>query len=156
MKHFFLTMAALLSLAACSRNSGTDEPTPQPAPSILGTWKFTGYKSINGADGSEFNLWPADNCQGQDTFVFNTDGTAGKIAHLRSGGICNTQPIANHIYSYNATTKELTLTRSFDGFTTTHQVIKLESNTLEYVNNLYDGNGDGVLDKNVFIYTRAN
>jgi len=28
MKKFILTMAALLSLAPCSRNSGTDEPTP--------------------------------------------------------------------------------------------------------------------------------
>jgi lipoprotein len=78
MKQFFLVMAALLSLAACKRDD-------DPAPSILGTWKFTGYKSINGVDGSVFNPYAADNCQEQDTFVFNTDGTAGKIAHLRSG-----------------------------------------------------------------------
>ncbi len=156
MKHFFLIMAALLSLAACSRNSGTDEPTPQPLSSPVGTWKFTGYKSINGANGTVFNPYAADDCQGQDTFVFNTDGTAREIAHYKSGGICNTRPIANYTYSYNATTKELTLTRSFDGFTTTHQVIKLDNNTFEYVNNLYDGNGDGVPDKNVLIWTRTN
>ena len=148
MKHFFLIMAALLSLAACKRDD-------DPAPSILGTWKFTGYKSINGVDGSEFAPQTADNCQGQDTFVFNTDGTAGRITHYRYGGICNTGQTTNYTYSYNATTKELTLTEN-GGTPETHEVIKLDNNNFEYVYNIYDKNSDGTPDKEVYIYTRVN
>ena len=155
MKHFFLIMAALLSLAACSRNSGTDEPAPQPASPILGTWKFTGLKYINGANGSEFDPQTANNCDGRDTFIFKADGTAVETRHYYSGSNCNART-NNYTYSYNAETKELTLTRSVDGFTTTHQVIKLDNNTFEYVYSFYDKNSDGTLDKNVFIYTRAN
>ena len=104
MKHFFLIMAALLSLAACSRNSGTDEPTLQPLSSPVGTWKFTGSKYINGVNGSEFDPYTADNCQGQDTFVFNTDGTAVNTWHYYFGSNCNAMT-DNYTYSYNATTK---------------------------------------------------
>ena len=148
MKHFFLIMAALLSLAACKRDD-------DPAPSILGTWKFTGYKSINGANSTVFDPYTADDCDGKSTFVFNTDGTAGKITHYRSGGICNTRPTTNYTYSYNAQTKMLTLTEN-GGTPETHEVIKLDNNTFEYVINVFDRNGDGVPDKIVYIYTRAN
>ena len=155
MKHFFLIMAALLSLAACSRNSGTDEPTPQPLSSPVGTWKFTGSKYINGVNGSEFDPYTADNCQGQDTFVFNTDGTAVETRHSLSGSNCNLNVTINYTYSYNATTKELTLTTN-GGTPETHEVVKLDNNTFEYVHDFYDGNGDGTPDKIVFIFTRTN
>ena len=65
MKKFILTMAALLSLAACSRNSGTDEPTPQPLSSILGKWKYTGSKTLNKADNTVLGNNPADDCSGK-------------------------------------------------------------------------------------------
>lgn len=148
-------MAALLSLAACSRNSGTDEPTPQPASSIVGTWKYTGMKVLDGKN--ILNVLysnPANDCTGKNTFVFNTDGTAVNTWHYYSGSNCNART-DNFTYSYNATTKELTLTQG-GGTPETHEVVRLESNTLEYVYNFRDQNGDGTLDKQVFIYTRVN
>ncbi len=155
MKHFILAMAALLSLAACSRNSGTDEPAPQPASPIVGTWKFTGYKSINGVNGSEFDPYTADNCQGQNTFVFNTDGTAVETLHSSLKQTCIVHRTTNYTYSYNAQTKILTLTTN-GGTPQTKEVIKLDNHTLEYVYNISDRNGDGTPDKEVLIYTRAN
>ena len=148
MKQFFLIMAALLSLAACKRDD-------DPAPSILGTWKFTGYKSINGADGSEFNPQAADDCEGKNTFVFKADGTAGETFYSPSGSDCVVNGTQNYTYSYNAQTKELTLTAN-GGTPETHEVVRLDNNTFEYVHDFYDGNGDGTPDKIVFIFTRAN
>ena len=148
-------MAALLSLAACSRNSGTDEPTPQPASPIVGTWKFTGLKYINGANSTVFNPYAASNCEGQDTFVFKADGTAVETRHSLSGSNCVVDNTTNYTYSYNTQTKELTLTQG-GGTPQTKEVIRLESNTLEYVYSVSDKNSDGVLDKVVHIYTRVN
>ena len=155
MKHFFLIMAALLSLAACSRNSGTDEPAPQPLSSPVGTWKYTGRKYINGANSTVFNPYAASNCEGQDTFVFKADGTAVETEHSLSGSNCIVDSTTNYTYSYNAQTKELTFTRN-GGTPDTFEVIKLDNNTLEYVYNISDENGDGVPDKQVLIWTRAN
>ncbi len=155
-------MAALLSLAACSRNSGTDEPTPQPnepAPqplsSPVGKWKYTGMKVLDGKN--ILNVLysnPADDCAGKETFVFNTDGTAVRLPHRLSGSNCNIVTY-NFTYSYNAQTKTLTLTNT-QGPVTTHEVVRLDNNTFEYVYSFYDQDGDGTLDKQVFIYTRAN
>ena len=148
-------MAALLSLAACSRNSGTDEPTPQPASPIVGTWKFTGGKFISGANGTVFDLHTASNCQGQDTFVFKADGTAVETRHSLSGSNCVVDNTTNYTYSYNTQTKELTLTQG-GGTPQTKEVVKLDNNTFEYVYNISDENSDGTPDKVVHIYTRAN
>ena len=148
-------MAALLSLAACSRNSGTDEPTPQPASPIVGTWKFTGGKFISGANGTVFDLHTASNCEGQNSFVFKADGTTVETEHSLSGSNCIVYRTTNYTYSYNAQTKTLTLTEN-GGTPQTKEVIKLDNNTFEYVHFFHDQNGDGVLDKGVSIYTRVN
>ena len=155
MKHFFLIMAALLSLAACSRNSGTDEPAPQPVSPIVGKWKYTGLKYINGANSTVFDPQTANNCEGRDTFIFKEDGTAEETLHSSLGHTCFVNDTRNYTYSYNAQTKELTLTQG-GGTPQTKEVIRLESNTLEYVYSVSDKNSDGVLDKVVHIYTRVN
>ena len=142
-------MAALVSLAACKRDD-------DPAPSILGTWKYTGRKYINGANGTVFAPQTASNCEGQDTFVFYTDGTAIETEHSLSGSNCVVYDTKNYTYSYNATTKKLTLTEG-GGTPETHEVVRLDNNTFEYVYyNGSDESGDGVPDKSVFIYTRTN
>ena len=148
-------MAALLSLAACSRNSGTDEPTPQPLSSPVGKWKYTGYKFISGANGTELAPHTASNCEGQDTFVFKADGTAVETEHSLSGSNCVVNATTNYTYSYNATTKELTLTQG-GGTPETHEVVRLDNNTFEYVDDSYDYDGDGISDKFVFTFTRTN
>ena len=155
MKKFIFTMAALLSLAACSRNSGTDEPAPQPLSSPVGKWKYTGRKYINGANGTVFNPQTASNCEGQDTFVFKADGTAVETWHSLSGSNCVVDDTINYTYSYNAQTKELTLTQG-GGTPKTHEVVRLDNNTFEYVYNIYDENSDGTPDKEVYIWTRTN
>ena len=147
-------MAALLSLAACSRNSGTDEPAPQPLSSPVGKWKYTGMKTLDGKN--ILNVLysnPADGCTGKETFVFNTDGVAVNIRHYYSGSNCHATTY-NYTYSYNAQTKELTFTKN-GGAPKTDEVIKLDNHTLEYVTHLSDENGDGTPDKNVVIWTRA-
>ena len=147
-------MAALLSLAACSRNSGTDEPTPQPLSSPVGKWKYTGMKTLDGKN--ILNVLysnPADGCTGKETFVFNTDGVAVNTRHYYLGSNCRATTY-NYTYSYNAQTKELTFTKN-GGAPKTIEVVKLDNNTFEYVYDTNDYNSDGVPDKNVFIYTRA-
>ena len=141
-------MAALLSLAACKRDD-------DPASPILGTWKFTGGKFISGANGTELATHTASNCEGQNTFVFKADGTAVETKYSLSGSNCVVDRTTNYTYSYNATTKELTLTEN-GGTPQTKEVIKLDNNTFEYVHFFYDQNGDGVLDKGVSIYTKVN
>ena len=148
MKHFFLIMAALLSLAACKRDD-------DPASPIVGTWKLTGIKVLDGKN--ILNVLysnPADGCTGKDTFVFNTDGTAVNTQHRFEGPNCRARTY-NYTYSYNTQTKELTLTQG-GGTPQTKEVVKLDNNTFEYVYNISDENSDGTPDKVVHIYTRAN
>ena len=145
MKKFILTMAALLSLAACSRNSGTDEPTPQPLSSILGKWKYTGSKTLNKADNTVLGNNPADDCSGKSTYEFKKDIVIREF-HYMSGGTCERED-PTYTYSYDETTKVIELKES-NGLVYTYTVV-VDGNNLQLINEVGDKKG-------VFMYTKAN
>ena len=157
MKNFLFAVAALLSLAACSRNIGTDESNLElnSPSSIIGTWQFTGSKIISGANGSVLlSVAVGSNCSSLDTFVFKTDGTAVERIHSQRGSGCATLHTNNYTFSYNVERKTLKLTDE-DENVQTKKIRYLDDTHLEFIFNTGDYNEDGSFDKFVSVFTKV-
>ena len=156
MKKLLLAAVAVVSLAACSRNNGTDEITPEPVSPIVGTWRFEMSKVVSGADGSVMREIYHFECTKKHNIEFRVDGVyIDRAFSTLSGGGCKPYEEGVSRYVYNPTTKILKyIYLDHDGYE--EEVFLLDANNLGIVKWRYDQDKDGVTDKEVYFYVRQN
>lgn len=155
MKKLLLAAVAVVSLAACSRNNGTDEIAPEPVSPIVGTWRHVRTEIISGADGSTLNTRVPDECGSKNTLEFRVDGKHIDKEFIKIGGQCTQDGGEESRYDYNPATKILKLTYS-DGSVEQEEVFLLDATNLHILPEEYDYNRDGVDDKVIMFYVRQN
>lgn len=155
MKKLILFSMAALSLTACKR----DDDNTTAEPSIVGTWNFNKYVVYNGKDKSILKEEPATACEGKDIMTFTSDKKISYTNYAKSNGTCVEDGTDTGIYSYDTSNKKLSVTWSDNATTYTVDVLKLtdkelEFVELEFVDEDYDYNNDGVDDIHTIILTR--
>ena len=155
MKKLLLAAVAVVSLAACSRNNGTDEITPEPVSPIVGTWKYVRTEIISGADGSKLETRVPDECGSKNTLEFRVDGKHIDKEFIKIGGQCTQDGDEESRYDYNPATKILKLTYN-DGSVEQEEVFLLDATNLHILPEEYDYNRDGFDDKVIMFYVRQN
>ena len=155
MKKLLLAAVAVVSLAACSRNNGTDEITPESVSPIVGTWRHVRTEIISGADGSKLETRVPDECGSKNTLEFRVDGKHIDKEFIKIGGQCTQDGDEESRYDYNSATKILKFTYS-DGSVEQEEVLLLDATNLHILPEEYDYNRDGVDDKVIMFYVRQN
>ncbi|MFB9121088.1 lipocalin family protein [Bergeyella porcorum] len=149
MRNLILFSMAALSLTACKR----DDDNTTTEPSIVGTWKYSKYVVYSGKDKKTIiSEEPATACEAKGTMVFTSDKKTSYTFYTDSNNTCVEDGTETGIYSYDATTKKLSITSSNDDATT--DVLKLTDKELEVVVENYDYNNDGVDDIHTYVFTR--
>ena len=154
MKKLLLVAVAVVSLTACSRNSGADEQQAFP---LVGTWKYVRTEIISGADASTLYTGIPNECESKSTLEFKEDGRHidNEFIELGIGGRCVNDGDWNSKYEYNPITKILNITYS-NGSVEQKKVLLLDATNLHLIPEVYDYDGDGIDDKVIMFYVRQN
>ena len=148
MKKIILFATAAISLTAC-RNDENDNSS-----SIVGTWKETKYVIYDGKTNQVLKTTNLDACESKSTLDFTNDGKFKWHTYQSYNSTCTDLGIEGGTYNYNQANKKLSVIWSDDPTTYTVDVLKLTSTELEFTDDDWDYNGDGVKDKHTKVFTR--
>lgn len=111
MKKILLTTLAIGLLVSCRKDD--DNNNSNDIASIVGTWKAVKKEVISGKDMKKIlEIELSNDCQKSSTFEFTTDNKYNVVSYDNFAGKCVIEDQFSISYSYNSTTKKLTVKHS--------------------------------------------
>lgn len=145
MKKLLLGVLALGFLATSCKK---DDDNNSPSAMLVGTWKVSKTVVISGKDGSILSSDIVTGCSAQDNTEFRSDKTFINMSYDNSGanGACALDYTETGSYSYNESTKDLSMTWAGNTSADVYKVENLTNNQMQ-VYFMDDDNNDGFPDK---------
>ncbi|MFC6268766.1 hypothetical protein [Frigoriflavimonas asaccharolytica] len=150
MKKTLIICSLLLLISSC-RNANDNENLTK-SENLIGVWQQTKSVIYSGKDNSVLGTYPNDDpCEKNATSEFKSDG---KLIisefYTNSSNVCVARPIVIKNYTFDSTTKKLTVNNKLEG-----DITKLTNSTLELTADYhYDDNGDGTPDIYIDYYQK--
>ena len=150
MKKILFASLACAFLLSCNRDNDDDNSSSS---SVVGKWKITKYLTISGKDkttilDSETN----SGCEASDSFEFKSDKTYIFNYYDDSTGSCKLTDTVNGTYSYNSSTKILSIIDN--GTTENNEIFKITNSEMQFITDTDDYNNDGVLDMEIAVFAK--
>lgn len=153
MKNRLLLISVLfLVLISCRKDDNVDIQNE-----IVGTWKMTKDIIISGKDNSIISTDPVldSDCESKNRYTFDSSNRYSYSDHKKTSSICKLFKTANGDYSYDNSTKKLTI--KFDGSneSVTSNLHSLKTNEMQLIQEDYnDYNNDGINDKFITVFNK--
>lgn len=144
-KKLLLTFASALVILSCRKD---DDSIQTPEQQLVGTWKTIKTVKISGKDNSIISTTNASGCSASDTFQFTSDKKIIFKLHAvpSESSTCSLVETATGTYSYNSTSKNITIAYLGD-YTENINIYSLNNSELVTFEALdRDYNGDGIND----------